>query len=162
MDGQLFLAHVGGQKNNSDRVENNRTLLAGVSYGCPGKTIQQTTEEIRLGVHILYSHDELSNPNNGHGVELSVHCDSYPKENLLLRVFGSHFNGSDYSSWRGDPLYKFNEYSQIGFKSLYTHASGFSLEAGIVGQYAGNLFNYTFMVNFIWGQAFKFKRLAPR
>jgi hypothetical protein len=162
VDGQLFFAHAGGQKNNTDRVENNRTLMTGVSYGIPGQAIQQTIREIRLGIHALHSYDELSNPKTGHGVEYSVRCDSYPRENLLLRLFGSHFTGSDYSSWRGDPLYQIDQYSQIGLKSLYAHASGFSLETGIVGQYAENLFNYTFMVNFIWGQAFRFQGLTPR
>ena len=155
IDGQLFWAHIGGQKNTSNQVLNNRTLLGSVSYGMSVNTMLAPIKEVRMGASYLQSYNELHSPDNGHGIELSIRCDTYPSDNMLIRIFGSHFKGSQYSSWRGDPLYQFNKYSQIGCTSLYTHPSGMSLEASVVGQYAENLFNYTFMLNLIWGKTFK-------
>jgi hypothetical protein len=85
-----------------------------------------------------------------------------PTPTLLLRVLGAFFDGDNLLARRGDPLYGLDRYGQLGGAVLFTLPAGIRIETGIVGQYTDDLVNYTFAVNFAWGQAFVMNFLRPR
>ena len=63
---------------------------------------------------------------------------------------------------RGDGIYRRDEYAKLGATAILDLPSGARLESGIVGQYIDDGMNYTFLINFTWGQAFKIDFLEPR
>ncbi len=152
-DGQLLWSHVGGQKNSSNRIENNLSLATGASYGF---SIGPFVEDVRLGGFYLYSSDDARGQpsQSGSGVEGRLHVDLRPAPEILVRVFASYFDGDELQADRGDPLYGLDDYAQVGVAALFDVAADLRIETAIVGQYGENELINTYLVNFVWGGNF--------
>ena len=72
----------------------------------------------------------------------------------MLRVNCSHFEGDDFYSRGGDPLYTLDDYSQFGIASVFNLGEGLTIETSAVLQQSEDATNVTFMVNAVWGGAF--------
>lgn len=161
LDGQLYWAHTGGQKNIDDRLENNVTVLAGGSYGFfPQYFKRVNLKEIRIGGYYLYNHDYVRDvkESNGDGFEGRVTADIVPTQNTLISIFGSYFKGDGLLARDGDPLYSMDEYAQIGTNILFHLPAGLSIEFGIVGQFVKDKFVHTEQLYLTWGKAFNLLR----
>ena len=157
LDGQLFWSHVGGQKNDTSRVEDNFKLLGGGSYGI---TLGQWVPQVRAGVYYLYGSDDTRDTDlvTGSGIEGRLTVDIAPHDDFVVRLFASHFDGEDIVPRRGDPLYAFDNYTQVGSQILYEHPSGALLELGGLGQWSEGTFNTTYFLNIAWGRGFELWR----
>lgn len=156
-DAQLLWYHVGGQQNDDGRVENRIAGLLGGSVGLAGtKLVRPPTwlEDVRVGARYLASHDDTLADETGSGVEVFVHIDTRPHEQVMLRGFLSHFEGDDFSPARGDPLYSFDDYSQAGVTALFSLHEGLRAETTFVLQHNEEELNYTFAINLVWGRSF--------
>jgi hypothetical protein len=164
LDLQLMYAHVGGQVSTSPRVEDNVAGLAGASYGWRAPLGLRAVDEVRVGAHYLFAHDEGRGlPDlDGDGYEVRAALDAHPLERLLVRVNGSWFSGSDLLAERGDPLYWFPDYGQLGLSAVWILPAGLRIEAGVVGQWNEGTFNNTYLLAFTWGQGFRLDFLEPR
>lgn len=170
LNGEFLWAHVGGKKNQTSRIENNLALLVGASCGFAHPLDLDFLDEVRIGVNYLYSTDERRGlPElHGDGYEFFTTMDVHPLSNIFLRFHGSYFDSEEFLARRGDPLYGLDKYAQLGAVAIYSLAAGLRIETGIVGQYntdADNdddLLNYSFQINFIWGEGFAQKFLSPR
>jgi hypothetical protein len=167
LDGQVLWAHVGGQKNSSERVDNNYHILGGGSYGISPSSF---IEEIRLaGAYIIGRDETRQRSASGSGYEGRLTVDLRPLEGVLLRLFGAWFHGDGLRARRGDPLYGFEEYGQAGFNLLFELEAGLRLETGFTAQLAGGELVNTYQIFLVWGGAFPlpspgelFKSRAPR
>jgi hypothetical protein len=164
LDLALMYAHVGGQASTSPRVENNISALAGGSYGFRNPFGFTAVDEVRVGAHYLFSYDEGRGlPElTGNGYEVRAAIDTHPLESLLVRVNGSWFAGWDILARRGDPLYWFPDYGQLGLSAVWKLPAGLRIEAGVVGQWTEGNFNNTYLLAFTWGQGFRLDFLEPR
>jgi hypothetical protein len=72
----------------------------------------------------------------------------------LGRVHASHFGGNGYLGERGDPLYGRDRYAQLGGSLLFRPLPGLGVETGILGRWTDAELNFTYAINFVWGQAF--------
>lgn len=155
IDAQFFWTHFGGQKNSSGVVSNNSTAMLGLSFG----SFDEFDQEIgfRIGSSFLVSNFESrSAPTaTGNGVEYWMHVDLPLEIDQNLRVFAKHFQGDNYFSLRGDPLYQFDSYTQCGFDWVKTIMPNTELELGFVGQVADGAFMNTFQVNLVWQNGFR-------
>jgi hypothetical protein len=164
LDLELMYAHVGGQVSTSPSLGNNYAALAGGSYGFRNPFGLGAVDELRVGAHYLFSHDEARGAPDldGNGYEVGATLDLHPLESLLVRVNGSWFAGWDILAERGDPLYWFSDYAQLGLSAVWKLPAGLRIEAGIVGQWNDGIFNNTYLLAFSWGQAFRVPFLEPR
>lgn len=55
-----------------------------------------------------------------------------------------------------------DEYGQLGATAVFELIAGLRIEAGIVAQFTAGRSNYTYRVNFAWGQPFSLSFLEPR
>jgi hypothetical protein len=168
LNGEGMWAHVGGQKNQANRNEHNFAFLGGASYGFARPFGIEFMDELRIGANYLYSIDERRNKHTqyGNGYEFFAKMDTKPHSNIFLRLHGSYFDGDDFLASRGDPLYGLDKYGQLGAVAIYSLPAGLRIETGIVGQYndenGDELLNYTYQINFTWGEAFAMSFLKPR
>ncbi len=153
LDGQVLWAHVGGQQNASDRVENNLQILLGGSFGI---ALSDLIADLRAHAHYLHSFDEsrVTDDIHGDGIEVRVSADLVPIPELLVRLHASYFRGDDIIPRRGDPLYSLDEYSQLGIHTVWTFAAGVRVEGGLVGQVGDGELVSTYFLNFVWGRNF--------
>ena len=160
LNGELLYAHAGGQKNLTNRVEHNITMLGGSSYGFFHPFNLEAVKEMRFGANYFYSIDDDrgKSTESGDGWELYTFMDSFPKENILLRIHGSYFDGSDFLARRGDPLYGLDHYGQVGAVAIFNLPAGLRIETSFVRQFTrddyDDLENYTVGINLIWGDSF--------
>lgn len=155
-DAQMLWAHVGGQLNNTDRVDNNAVFNVGGSWGTAGSGLLDDCpciDDIRIGASYLFSHDDTRADETGGGVEVRLSVATRPRENWLLTAFASHYSGEDFSNWRGDMLYRPDDYTQVGVTSLWELPAGLRAEAMAVVQINEDEVNYSFGVNLVWGKA---------
>jgi hypothetical protein len=164
LDAQVLCSHVGGQRSASPRVGNNVTLLGGASYGFAGPLGCTSIDELRVAARYLYSSDDTDQTAGvtGCGYELCAWFDMHPDDRVLLRFHGSYFEGNDLLARRGDPLYRLDRYGQVGGVALFEVVDDLCIETSAVAQLTEDSFNYTFMLNFIWGHAFTVDFLQPR
>ncbi|GAB4536100.1 MAG: hypothetical protein Fur0020_03920 [Thermodesulfovibrionia bacterium] len=162
LDGQLYWAHTGGQKNTDDRLENNVTLLAGGSYGVSPQSLKDliNLKEIRIGGYYLYNHDYSRNvkESDGDGFEGRITADIMPAKNTVISIFGSYFKGDEILARDGDPLYSMDEYAQLGTNILFNLPAGLRIEFGMVGQFVKDKFVHTEQLYLTWGKAFNLLR----
>ncbi len=162
VDGQLFWAHTGGQKNIDDRLENNVSILGGGSYGFSPTYLKDAInlKEIRIGGYYLYNYDYLRDQkeSRGNGFEGRITADIRPSKNTVVTLFGAYFNGDDLQPQQGDPLYTMDEYAQLGTNILFNLPAGLRIEFGIVGQFVEDKFVHTEQLYLTWGRAFNLLR----
>jgi len=154
LDFQFLVAHAGGQMNSSGRVESNVSGLLGATYGIP---FGRPGQEVRFGGRYFLSLDHIDNVSsvNGNGWEAIVSVLLRPNENILLRVYGTYYQGEDMLAQRGNPLYGFDNYAQLAVDAVFDAAGDLQIELGFVAQFTDNVVNYTFWVTFAWGHDFK-------
>lgn len=164
LDTQVLCSHVGGQRSASPRVGNNVTLLGGASYGFANPMGNTSIDELRLCARYLFSSDDTEQTSGvtGSGYEVCAWVDMHPDDGVLLRLHGSYFEGDDLLARRGDPLYRLDRYGQVGAAALFDVAEDLCIETSGVAQLTEDRFNYTFMLNFIWGHAFAIDFVGPR
>jgi len=162
LDGQLYWAHTGGQKNTDDRLENNITLLAGGSYGFSPGFLNEALhlKEIRMGGYYLYNYDYARNikESNGEGFEGRITTEMMRGKNTLITLFGSYFIGDNLLARDGDPLYSMDRYAQLGTNILFYLPAGLRIEVGLVGQFVEDKFVHTEQIYLTWGRAFNLLR----
>lgn len=154
IDGGVLWSHTGGQKNAMGQVANNSTGMMGLSYGFGSESVEGGV--VRVGASFLASHFEsrTTPTTSGQGVEYWTLIDVPLESDNMLRLFGRYFNGDRYFSVRGDPLYQFDEYSQLGFDWINSVNGNLDLEIGFVGQYADDTFMNTYQINLVWQNRF--------
>ncbi len=155
LDGQFLWSHTGGQKNSMNQIINNSTGMLGLSLGI----ISDVNDEYiaRVGANFLATNFESrTEPNSsGQGIEYWSTVDLLDSDIYQLQLFGRHFDGDQLYSLRGDPLYQFNQYSQLGFNWVATMTGNLNLEFGFVGQYADDTLMNTYQINFVWSNRFR-------
>jgi len=158
LNGQLFWAHTGGQKNIENRLENNITLLAGGSYGISPSLLN--ISEIRIGGYYLHNYDYVRDQKetSGNGFEGRVMADIRLSDSTVMTLFGAYFSGDDLLPQQGDPLYTMDEYAQLGTNILFSLPAGLRIELGIVGQFVEDKFVHTEQLYLTWGRAFNLLR----
>ncbi|MEO1916046.1 MAG: hypothetical protein ABGW98_19575, partial [Myxococcales bacterium] len=75
-------------------------------------------------------------------------------ETKTARIHASYFSGHGLEAERGDPLYRIDDYIQLGGSLVFRPLRGLGIETGILGQWTDDELNYTYTVNFVWGQGF--------
>lgn len=162
IDAQFFWTHFGGQKNSSGVVSNNSTAMLGLSYGSLSDFDQQIG--FRIGSSFLVSNFEsrTAPTSTGNGVEYWVNVDIPMDVDQTARIFAKHFQGDNYFSLRGDPLYQFDSYTQCGFDWVKTIMPNTELELGFVAQLADGAFMNTFQVNLVWQNGFRLQNFQPQ
>lgn len=164
LDVEALWSHVGGQISESSRVEHNLATFLGGSIGVGDALAWAFIDELRVGGHFLWSHDKVRDQPNqtGTGWRVKGVIESRPLAPLLLRLNGQYFRGDDFLARRGDPLYSFEDYGQIGLNSVWTLPAGLRIEAGLSGLFNDGQFNHVYQVAFTWGYAFGFDFINPR
>lgn len=164
LDLQGHWTHAGGQISLSPRVDNNFTLMAGGSYGTGQWYNFDIVEDARLGAHAFFSSDDtrFTDPEEGSGWEVDGEMILAPSETSKVRLHASYFGGSDYYSRRGDPLYNFDDYAQLGAAGLWRVGENVNLEVGGVAQQNDGTTNWTALINLTFGTAFTFDNIRAR
>lgn len=155
LDGQVYWAHVGGQRNSEHRVENNPVVLIGGSYGFPAWPLDGNA---RIGAHYFYDYEHVpgtGQATTGDGCEIRTTFDTHPCDNVLMRLFGTYFAGNELRARRGDPLYSVDRYFQVGTSMVFCLIGGLRAEIGIVGQWIDDEFAHTYQLHFYWGDTFR-------
>lgn len=164
IDGQLLWVHTGGQQNNPNdppahKVEHNLGLLGGASYGISAGPL---LKDIRIGGYYIHDSDSPDNESGiadteGSGFEGRITADVFPKDNFNLHLFGSYFKGDDLLCRQGDPLYRLDEYAQVGTNLLFrlpAGGGGLALEFGLALQALEGSLEHTEQLYLTWGKAF--------
>jgi len=150
LDGQFFWSHTGGQKNAMNQIINSSSGMLGLSYGFGPQT--EYGNPLRIGVSYVGSElEERGMPTTtGQGTEYWVFSDICFSNEQTLRLFGKYFDGDSFFASRGDPHYRFDQYSQLGFDWVKSVSADLDLEFGFVGQWADDTFMNTFQINLAW------------
>ena len=162
-DFHFLVAHVGGQRNTTGRVETNAAFLGGLSYGVPRPFGWTAVDEVRVGGRAFYGFDQVrGRPDlEGSGYEVFLSVDLHPAPTTLVRVYTAYFGGDGFLARRGDPLYSVDEYAQIGVDAVFRVAGDdLRIEVGAVAQQLDGGLNYSFKVTFVWGHGFRLAK-AP-
>ncbi|MBU0992987.1 MAG: hypothetical protein KJ737_10885 [Proteobacteria bacterium] len=158
---QIRTVHIGGQNNDLDLgVDENLSMLAGLSYGFDHPFGIDAINGLRFQADYLSSSDSTlqESTETGDGYEIGVSADLFLSKDITLVLNASHYTGNDFYSRGGDPLYHLDTYSQFGLTSLFYLDREFLIETGLVAQLTDDAFNFTFMVNFLWGHGFFYNR----
>lgn len=164
LDLQGHWTHAGGQISLSPRVDNNFAVMAGGSVGTGPLYDYDLIEDARLGAQAFFSSDDTrtTDPEEGSGWEIDGELILAPSETSKVRLHAAYFNGSDYFSRRGDPLYNFDDYAQLGASGLWRVGENVNLEVGAVAQQNDGTTNWTALINLTFGTAFTFDGIRPR
>lgn len=156
VDGQVFWSHVGGQQNDTNRVEHNLSFMGGATWGCASPFGVDWIEDLRVGAHYFHVLDDGRNRNFsvGRGWEAIVSLDTQPWERVGVRYHASYFEGDEFVALRGDPLYQLGDYTQLGGTVIAALPGALRLEGGVVLQYGQGVFNGSFLINLVWGTPF--------
>jgi len=164
VDGQVFWSHVGGQQNNTKRVEHNLAFVGGATWGCAEPFGATWIEDLRIGGHYFHVLDDGRNGNfsTGRGWEAEISLETQPWDRVGLRYHASYFDGDEFGALRGDPLYGLSDYTQLGGTLIAEMTGSLRAEAGVVLQYGQGVFNGSFLINLVWGQPFPVPVLKAR
>ncbi len=157
LDSQFMWTHAGGQVSTSGRIEQNLIYLAGASVGTRNPLGWKTCEEIRLGYAWFYSRDENDHSSlvKGYGRAWSAHADFRALQHFLIRGFGELYDGDNFVSTLGDPLYRLDKYNQLGVNLLFeVGGDHLFIEAGFVNQWTDDVSNLTYQLSMVWGDGF--------
>ncbi|MEQ9315251.1 MAG: hypothetical protein RLN72_05320, partial [Henriciella sp.] len=121
LDGQVHWTHAGGQISLSDRVDNNFVGLIGASVGASELFGLEAVEDVRIGAAALFSSDDTrqTDPEEGSGYEISGEMILRTSDRTKVRLHAAYFDGEDFFSRRGDPLYNFEDYAQLGAAGVW-------------------------------------------
>ncbi len=156
LDAQGIWSHAGGQISLDDRLEHSIGFLVGASLGCGPSFALIPIEEARLSARYLYSIESGRGieRNTGSGWEVAASTTIPIGETKTARIHASYFSGHGLEAERGDPLYRIDDYIQLGGSLVFRPLRGLGIETGILGQWTDDELNYTYTVNFVWGQGF--------
>jgi len=153
-DAQLLWDHVGGQQNNTMRVENNLAADLGASWGSGfGKHHSTWLDEVRGGLYGLVSYDDIT-ASTGTGVDVFLRADFSPTDKTFIRAEVAQFFGDGFVARHGDPLYQFDSYTRVGADSIVQLDGNVRLEVGGVLQLVDSEANWSLQFNFVWNGAF--------
>ncbi len=156
LDAQALWSHAGGQISVDERLEHNLTFMTGASVGggigCWGVCVEQ----LRVAGRFFYSikSGRGIDRDTGNGWETALSARMPLGESAHGTIHASYFEGNDLLQERGDPLYRIDRYAQLGGSLLFRPLPGLGIETGILGQWTDDELNFTYTVNFVWGQAF--------
>jgi len=162
LDNQFMWTHAGGQVSSSGRIEQNLIFLAGLSVGTRKPLGWDLCEELRLGYAWLYSREENDHSGlvKGFGRAYTAHADFRVMQHFIIRTFGEIFEGRDFISTLGDPLYRLDKYNQLGTNLLFNvGADHLFIEVGFVNQWTDDVSNLTYQVSMVWGDGFRLGRI---
>lgn len=164
VDGQVFWSHVGGQQNDTDRVEHNLGFMGGGTWGCAAPFGLEWIEDLRAGAYYFHVLDDGRDRDfsTGRGWEAIVRLDTQPWDRVGVRYHASYFDGDEFVALRGDPLYQLGDYTQVGGTVIAELTGALRLEGGVVLQYGQGVFNGSFLINLVWGQPFPIPVLRAR
>ncbi len=156
LDGQAIWVHAGGQITESDRLENNLIFLAGASVGHARACSTPCLADLRVGGRFLHSRKSGRDIDSKSGTGWEVETVAVVPVNRTTegRIHASYFRGDDLVLERGDPLYQLEDYAQLGGTLVFQPLRGLAIETGILGQWTDDELNFTYRVNFMWGEAF--------
>ncbi len=156
IDGQVIWVHAGGQITESDRLENNLVFLGGASVGAARDCAAPCLSNLRFAARFLHSikSGRDIDRETGTGWEVEAIAVLPVNEKMEGRIHASYFRGDDLVLERGDPLYMLDEYAQLGGTLVFNPARGLAIETGILGQWTDDELNFTYRVNFMWGEVF--------
>ncbi len=163
LDGQFHYAHAGGQISESRRVDDNYAGLLGASVGVGNALGWDTIEDVRLrGAAIFSSENTKDAPStDGDGWEVGANVDLRVSDSTLVRLDASYYSGEDLNAQRGDALYRFDDYGQLGAAAVWNFGPNMNIEFGAAYQRSdgpgtgeGDLDNWTANINFTYGTAF--------
>jgi len=156
LDGQVIWVHAGGQVTESDRLENNLVFLGGASVGPSFDCRAPCLAGLRVAARFLHSIDSGRDIDRetGTGWELEAIAEVPIDRGMRGRIHASYFRGDDLVLDRGDPLYTLEDYAQLGGSLVFQPVRGLAIETAILGQWTDDELNFTYRVNFRWGEAF--------
>lgn len=156
LDYHMIWNHAGGQITASDRLEQNLSFMTGGSIGKQSRCDPGCLDELRLAGRYFYSikSGRGISRETGSGWEVSMVLMRPVSQTIRGRLHTSYFEGNQFLGERGDPLYRLDRYAQLGGSLLFRPLPGLGIETGILGQWTDSELNYTYSVNFVWGQAF--------
>ncbi|MEL6567304.1 MAG: hypothetical protein AAFQ22_02725 [Pseudomonadota bacterium] len=164
LDAQVLWSHAGGQISESRRVDDNFVGRVGGSVGVAQPGGLSWIDDLRLGVHGLgssFSTKDTSSVTSG-GFEVKAQADLAPNDASRLRIHGSYYSGDGLIAERGDPLYGFDEYGQVGASAVWSLGESVQIEAGGVAQQAGDELNWSALISLSWGATFDLGGIRAR
>lgn len=164
LDAQVLWTHAGGQISESRQVDDNFVVKLGGSVGVSQPGGMSWIDDLRLGAHAFGSSDSTKDTatETGDGFEVRSSVDLAPNEATTVRLHASYFEGSDFINRRGDPLYSFEDYAQLGASAVWSLAENLQIEAGGVAQQAGDELNWSAMISLSWGATFDLGGIRAR
>ncbi len=156
LDAQAIWSHAGGQISIDDRLEHNLAFMVGGSLGTAGRSGFPHLEDLRLAGRFFYSIESGRGieRDSGTGWEVALALTEPLGQTTRAKIHASYFEGNDLLDERGDPLYRLDRYAQLGGSLLFHPLPGLGIETGILGQWTDDELNFSYTVNFVWGQAF--------
>ncbi|MCP4039053.1 MAG: hypothetical protein GY733_19095, partial [bacterium] len=109
-------SHAGGQITESDRLENNLVFLAGGSLGRAWTCRAPCVLDVRVAgryLHSIKSGRDIDR-DTGRGWEVELVSVVAASPTISGRIHASYHRGSDLRNERGDPLYRLDDYAQLG------------------------------------------------
>lgn len=156
LDAQGIWSHAGGQISSDSRLEHSLGFLVGASLGTGRRSGFVTIDDARLFGRYLYSIESGRgiDRDTGSGWEIAAATTLPLGKTTRGRIHASYFAGHGLEAERGDPLYLIDDYIQLGGSLLFRPLPGLGIETGILGQWTDDELNFTYTVNFVWGQGF--------
>ncbi|MEM1152349.1 MAG: hypothetical protein AAGI03_17685 [Pseudomonadota bacterium] len=164
LDAEVLWSHAGGQISTSRRVDDNFVGRIGGSVGVAQPGGVGWIEDLRLGLHGFgssFSTKDTDSVTNS-GVEVKAQADLAPSETTRLRVHGSFYSGDALIAERGDPLYGFDEYAQLGASAVWSLGDNLQIEAGGAAQQANDELNWSALISLSWGATFDLGSIRAR
>ena len=164
LDAEVLWAHAGGQISTSRQVDDNFVGRIGGSVGVSEPGGIRWIEDLRLGVHGLGSSFSTKDTDSvtSSGVEVKAEAELAPNDSTRLRVHGSFYSGDGLIAERGDPLYGFDEYAQLGASAVWSLGENLQIEAGGAAQHANEQLNWSALISLSWGATFDLGGVRPR
>lgn len=157
LDLHAIWVHAGGQISLEDRLDHNLVFMLGGSWDAASKLLDiEGLGALRLSGRLLFASKSGRNIESvdGLGWEVEVDAAYALRPGLEARVFASYFFGDELPLDRGDPLYTLDKYIQLGGSLQFHPVQGLAIETGILGQWTDSELNFTYQVNFVWGEVF--------
>ena len=152
LDGQLLWFHAGGQKNSVSGVENNTTLLGGASLPL---ALNESTELTSRVAFLHTDEDGDVEDFTGNGVEGRLELRRVLSSKSGFEAFVSYYQGDELQTRRGDPLFRLNDYAQLGARYHHEAAGGLRVDLEALLSFAESEMDYRFAILFSWGQVFR-------
>lgn len=160
-DAQVYWVHLGGQQNSQPCCFNNLSLGFGTGYTYRPKTKGGILDEIGFTVHYLYNADFPTDFPTARedGIATKIFTRMWDVYFYALAWNGGSqdFNSAQGDSLRpgvplakGDPIYKADDFQEVGFIKTWRLADEVTLDLGARGQYIDDMVGGVFLFNFTW------------